>query len=80
MERRARAAAGERETAAATSRPPFSARRSPLRSFYNPNDSFVKRNRPLNPNGEIALYGKIPKFESPPFAVAGSPGFEFRSG
>ena len=28
-------------------------------------------NRPLNPNGEIPLYGNIPKFEIPPFAVAG---------
>jgi hypothetical protein len=37
-------------------------------------------NRPLNPNGEIALYGKIPKLEIPPFDVAGSPGLRFRSG
>ena len=43
-------------------------------------DNFVYTNRPLKPKGEMPAYGKMPKFEMPPFPVAGSPGFKFRSG
>src|SRR5437764_642882 len=48
--------------------------------YRKPTDSFVYTNRPLNPNGEIPAYGKIPKLEMPPLPVAGSPGLRLRSG
>ncbi len=37
-------------------------------------------NRPLNPNGELPLYGKIPKLAVPPLAVLTSPTLTLRSG
>ena len=35
------------------------------RHDQNPTDARVYTNRPLKPNGETWLYGKIPKFELP---------------
>lgn len=34
-------------------------------AVYRPNPTLKYTNRPLNPNGEIPEYGKIPKFELP---------------
>src|SRR5690348_11503971 len=65
----------------AVSRPWVSlGRRGRPDACHRPTENFVYTNRPLNPNGEMPLYGKIPKFEMPPFDVFGSPGFRFRSG